>query len=165
MVRTRRTSWLPEVGFCRNGSPGISSMATLTNARIGRPWPLNRVYLALTEVTNAGKLEIWPQCSTTIGGDGFFDPRSPPSGRSSWNSCSTAWTTEPSWVLVASKNISRVSLHGSAPLNSGGPAFFDPLVVLRSHLAVLAIVTSLVELEGDRTALVAGLAAAAGRGS
>ena len=45
-------------------------------------------------------------------------------------------------MLVASKNISRVSLHGSAPLNSGGPAFFDPLVVLRSHLAVLAIVTS-----------------------
>ena len=59
------------------------------------------------------------------------------------NSCSTAVTTAPSWVLVASKNISTVNLHGSAPLNSGGPAVLEPLAGLRSHLAVLAMVTSL----------------------
>ena len=44
---------------------------------------------------------------------------------------------------MASKNISRVIFDGSGPVNSGGPAFFDPLVVLRSHLADLVIVTSL----------------------
>ena len=59
------------------------------------------------------------------------------------NSCSTALTTESSWLLVASKNISKVSLQPSAPLNSGGPAFLAPLAGLRSHFAVLAIVTSL----------------------
>ena len=51
------------------------------------------------------------------------------------NSCSTRATTLPSSVSVASKKISIVSLHGSAPLNSGGPADFEPRAVLRSHLA------------------------------
>jgi hypothetical protein len=44
---------------------------------------------------------------------------------------------------LASKNISSVSLQGSDPLNSGGPAFFAPLAVFRSHLAAFWIVTSL----------------------
>ena len=52
-------------------------------------------------------------------------------------------TTEPSWVAVASKNISKVIFDGSGPVNSGGPAFFEPLVGLRSHLAALLMVTSL----------------------
>ena len=99
------------------------------------PSAVNRVYLALTEVTNAGKLVIAPQCRTTSGGLGFFWPALSSVGTQQLNSCSTASTTLPSCVPVASKNISRVSLQGSAPLNSGGPAFFAPLAVLRSHLA------------------------------
>ena len=117
-------------------------MATLTNARIGRPWPLNRVYLALTEVTNAGKLEIWPQCSTTIGGDGFLGP-----------ALSSVGTQQLEQLLdrldhgavLGARGVEE-HLQGELarlrPTELGGPAFFDPLVVLRSHLAVLAIVTS-----------------------
>ena len=59
------------------------------------------------------------------------------------NSFSTASTTLPSCLPEASKNISRVSLQGSDPLNSGGPAVFAPLAVLRSHLAAFWMVTSL----------------------
>ncbi len=40
---------------------------------------------------------------------------------------STAATTLPSCLAVASKNISSVSLPGSGPLNSGGAAVFDPV--------------------------------------
>ena len=59
------------------------------------------------------------------------------------NSFSTASTTLPSCLAVASKNISSVSFPGSGPLNSGGPAFFAPVDGLLSHFTVLAIVTSL----------------------
>ena len=102
------------------GSPGISSSDTLQMARIGVPSAVNSVYFALTEVTNAGKLVIAPQCSTTSGGVGFLLAGVFSVGTQQENSFSTASTTLPSWLPVASKNISRVSLHGSAPLNSGG---------------------------------------------
>ena len=36
------------------------------------PPAVKSVYFALTEVTNAGKLVIAPQCRTTSGGLGFF---------------------------------------------------------------------------------------------
>src|SRR6478609_11703565 len=133
----------PEVGFCLPGSPGISSSDTEQVARIGVPLAANNVYLADTEVTKAGKLVIVPQLNTTNGGDALFLPTLSSVGTQQPNSFSTAMTTLPSWVSEASKNISRVSLHGSAPLNSGGPAFLAPRAVLRSHLAVLAMVTSL----------------------
>ena len=126
-----------------NGSPGISSIETLQTARIGIPSALNSVYLALTEVMNDAKLLTLPQCSTTSGGLGFFWPWLCSVGTVQENSFSTAVTTAPSCFAVASKNISTVSLHGSEPLNSGGPAVLDPLAGLRSHLAVLAMVTSL----------------------
>ncbi len=41
----------PEVGFCFPFSPGISCSDTVQIARIGVPSAVNRVYLALTEVT------------------------------------------------------------------------------------------------------------------
>ena len=55
---------------------------------------------------------------------------------------STAFTTLTLSSIVESKNSSNVSLHGSAPLYSGGPDFL-PLTGFRSHLADLLIVTSL----------------------
>ena len=81
-----------------------------------------------------------PQCRTTSG-----DSASLPGallGRDvQLNNCSTARPRcRP--AVRASKNISRVSLQGSAPLNSGGLAL-APLAVLRSHLAAFWIVTSL----------------------
>ena len=98
---------------------------------------------ALTEVMNAGKLAVEPQCSTTNGGDGFFCAMLSAVGTQHDISVSTALTTDPSWAAVASKNISSVILAGSEPLNSGGPAFLAPLAGFRSHLADLVIVTSL----------------------
>ena len=107
------------------------------------PSALNRVSFALTEVMNAGKLAVEPQCSTTSGGDGFFWAMLSSVGTRHDISSSTALTTEPSWAAVASKNISKVILAASEPVNSGGPALLAPLAGLRSHLADLLIVTSL----------------------
>src|SRR5690242_2227834 len=112
----------PDVGFCLAGSPGISSKETLHVARIGVPSPVNSVYLACTDATKAAKVLTLPQCSTTNGGRDFFLPRLSSVGTQQANSCSTRATTLPSRVSVASKNSSRVSLDGSAPLNSGVPA-------------------------------------------
>ena len=53
-------------------APGISSRLTLQTARIGMPSERNKVNLALTEVTKAGKVEILSQCNTTNGGVAFF---------------------------------------------------------------------------------------------
>ena len=94
-------------------------------------------------MTNAGKLEIDPQCSTTMGGLGLSWPALSSVGIQQLKSCSTASTTEPSWLAVASKNISTVSLHGPAPVNCGGLAFLAFVAGSRFHSAVLAIVTSL----------------------
>jgi hypothetical protein len=138
----RRTFSLPDVGFCLKGSLGISSRATEHRARIGRPLALKRVYFALTEVMKAGKLAIGPQCSTTSGGLGFFLPALSSVGTVQLNNFSTAATTLPSCLPDASKNISNVSLQGSAPLNSGGPAVLAPFAVLRSHFAAFWMVTS-----------------------
>ncbi len=162
---TRRTSWLPDVGFCRNCSPGISSRLTLQAARIGVPSELNKVNFALTEVTNAGKLEMVPQCSTTSGGVAFFWPALFCVATQQESNVSTALTTESSRLSVASKNISSVIFDGSGPMNSGGPAFFDPLVVLRSHLTDLLMVTSLgLNWKGTAPRLAPGAPPPAGAG-
>ena len=104
---------------------------------------LNRVYLALTEVTKAGKLEI---CAPVQHHQRrrrlLLAAGSPRSARSRRTAARPPGPPSRPGCSVASKNISRVSLQGSAPLNSGGPAFLAPLAGLRSHLAVLAIVTS-----------------------
>ena len=104
---------------------------------------MNSVYLACTDVTKPAKLLTSPHCSTTSGGDAFFLARLSSVGTQQWKSWSTRDTTLPSMVSVASKNSSRVSLHGSAPLNSGGPAVFDPRAFLRSHFADFEIDSSL----------------------
>ena len=122
------------------------------------------MYFALTWVTNAGKLVIVPQTNTTSGGDALFLPRLCSVGTQQESSFSTAATTLPSWLPVASKNISRVSLHGSAPLNSGGPAVGAPRAVFRSHFADFGIVISLgLNWNGIRADQVAHPAAALGR--
>ena len=104
---------------------------------------MKRVYLALTEVTKAGKLAIAPQCRTTNGGLGFFWPALCVGRHAAGEQLLDGLDHAAVLLPVASKNISRVSLHGSDPLNSGGPAFFAPLAVFRSHFAAFWIVTSL----------------------
>ena len=141
-VRTEVSARPPEVGFCLSGSPGISSSATLQMARIGVPSDVKSVYFACTDVTNAAKLLTLPHCSTTSGGEAFFLPRLSSVGTQQANSCSTRATTLASIVSVASKKSSMVSLHGSAPVNSGGPADFEPRAFLRSHLADFEIDSS-----------------------
>src|SRR6478672_8702029 len=74
MVCTRSTAKTPEVGFCFGcfllSFGGISSRLTVHTARMGTPFEANRVYLALTCVTKAGKLAIPPQWNSTSGGIG-----------------------------------------------------------------------------------------------
>ena len=70
-------------------------------------------------------------------------PRLSSVGTQQANSCSTRATTLPSIVSVASKNISKVSLQGSAPLNCGGPAALRVAGGLdRSHFADFEIDSS-----------------------
>src|SRR5690242_14710339 len=133
----------PDVGFCLPGGMSICSRFTVHTARIGVPSVLNRVYLACTWVTKAGKLSMPPHLNTTNGGIGFLLVTVLSVGTQQRKRFSTASTTSSPLLVVASKNISRVILHGSAPLYSGGPACFAPLTGLRSHLADLLIVTSL----------------------
>ena len=105
---------------------------------------MNSVYLACTEVTKPAKLLTSPHSSTTSGGDAFFLARLSSVGTQQWKSCSTRDddACRPC-VSVASKNSSRVSLHGSAPVNSGGPAVLAPRAFLRSHFADFEIDSSL----------------------
>lgn len=58
-------------------------------------------------------------------------------------SCSTEVTTRVSWVSLASKNISTVSLLGCEPWYSGGPELFAPLAGLRFQEAALVRLSSL----------------------
>src|SRR5690606_23526745 len=110
---------------------------------MGVPSPLKRLCFALTEVTKAAKLVTLPQCRATRGGDGFSLSALLFVGVQQANSFSTVVTTLVSWEAVASRNISSVSLHGSAPVNCGGPAFAAPVAGLRSHLAAFWMLTSL----------------------
>ncbi len=129
-------------------------MLTLHTARIGVPSELNRVNFALTEVTNAGKLEIEPQCSTTSGGDGFFWPALSSVGTQQDSRVSTALTTEPSWVAVASKNISKVIFDGSGAGELGRTGLLRALGRLAFPLGRLGDRDFLgVELERHRAAL------------
>src|SRR5690349_9607807 len=138
-----RAAMDPDVGFCLPFSCGISCRVTVQTARIGVPSGVNRVYLALTWVTYAGKLLMAPHWNTTNGGVGLLLACDFSVGVVQANSLSTASTTDPSCLAVASKNISRVSWPGSGPLNSGGGAALAPLVDLLSHFAFLAMVSSL----------------------
>src|SRR5262245_8697428 len=141
-VRARCVAIEPDVGFCLPAACGISSIDTLQTARIGVPSAAKSVYLALTCVTKPGKLVIVPQRKTTSGGIAFFFS-SDSSGRTQQaSSFSTLSTTPALWSPLASRNISNESLHGSLPLNSGGPDVFDPRAALRSHFADFWIVTS-----------------------
>src|SRR3954451_22414524 len=83
-----------------------------------------------------------PHANTTNGGIGFLSPRVFSMGSQQLKSFSTDSTTLRSDFSVLSKNISSVSLHGSAPLNCTGPAFFASLDASRPHLADLLITTS-----------------------
>src|SRR5215472_17270696 len=133
----------PDVGFWPSGSPGISSIVTLHVARMGVPSDAKSVYFACTEVMNPGKLTTVPQLSWTRGGTAlrFFTVSSV--GTQQRNSASTCPTTLPPARSVASKNISRVSLHGSGPLNSGGLAFLALRADFLSHFAAFEIDSSL----------------------
>src|SRR6476620_7349171 len=137
-----RAAMDPDVGFCLPFSCGISCRVTVHSARMGVPSGVNRVYFALTWVTYAGKLLMPPHWNTTSGGTGFSLAWVLSVGVQQPNSLSTASTTDPSCLAVASKNISRVSWPGSGPLNSGGGAALAPLVDLLSHFAFLAMVSS-----------------------
>src|SRR5512141_3068867 len=97
----------PEVGFCLPFSPGISCSETVHTARIGAPPAENRVYFALTEVMYAGKLVIAPHLKTTSGGIGLSLAWVLSVPVQQENNFSTASTTLPSCLAVASKNISR----------------------------------------------------------
>src|SRR6476646_1103211 len=138
-----RAAMDPDVGFCLPFSCGISCRVTVHSARMGVPSGVNRVYFALTWVTYAGKLLMPPHWNTTSGGTGFSLAWVLSVGVQQPNSLSTASTTDPSCLAVASKNISRVSWPGSGPLNSGGGAALFPVVGLLSHLTFLAMVNSL----------------------
>src|SRR6478672_3469928 len=96
MVCTRSTAKTPEVGFCFGcfllSFGGISSRLTVHTARMGTPFEANRVYLALTCVTKAGKLLVPPHWNSTSGGMGFFSPDSLV-GIQQLSSFSTASTT------------------------------------------------------------------------
>src|SRR6478672_10557663 len=140
MLRTARD---PDVGFCLSISAGISCRETVQMARIGMPAAENSVYFTLTEVTYDGKLVIAPHLKTTSGGIGLSLACVFSVAMQQEKSFSTASTTLPSCLAVASKNISSVSLPGSGPLNSGGAAAFDPVDGLLSHFTVLAMVNSL----------------------
>src|SRR6478672_5213787 len=140
MLRTARD---PDVGFCLSISAGISCRETVQMARIGMPAAENSVYFTLTEVTYDGKLVIAPHLKTTSGGIGLSLACVFSVAMQQEKSFSTASTTLPSCLAVASKNISRVSLPGSGPLNSGGAADFAPVDGLLSHFTVLAMVNSL----------------------
>src|SRR5215469_8134917 len=91
---------------------------------------------------NPGKLTTEPQFSRTSGGAAFLLSTLSSVGTQHRKRASTASTTWP-WPVDASKNISRVSLHGSAPLNSGGLAFLAFRAGLRSHFADFWIDSSL----------------------
>src|SRR5664279_3684583 len=132
----------PEVGFCLPISPGISCSDTVQTALIGTPADEKSVYLALTDVTYARKLVMAPHLKTTSGGMGLSLACVLSVATQQEKSFSTAATTLPSCLAVASKNISRVSFPGSGPLNSGGPAAFAPVVAVLSHFTVLALVSS-----------------------
>src|SRR4051794_16329539 len=71
-VCTLRAASAPEVGFCPGVEPAISSIATVQVARTGMPLGVNSVYLAVTELTKAGKPVSPPHRKMTHGGGGFF---------------------------------------------------------------------------------------------
>src|SRR5215475_1972610 len=139
----RRAASPPEVGFCRGVSPLISSMVTWHSARIGTPEVLNRVYFACTWDRYAGKPVSPPQWNTTHGGEDRCCWRVSLVGTQQANSRSTAVTTLVSWVSLASKNISTVSLLGCGPWYSGGPALLAPLALCRFQTAALVRLSSL----------------------
>src|SRR5687768_10374729 len=84
-----------------------------------------------------------PQRNTTHGGVPIFFWWLSSVGTQHWKSFSTVLTTASSCLALASRNISRVSLLGSGPPYCGTALFLLPFCALRSHLADLAIVSSL----------------------
>ena len=142
MVCTRSADMVPDVGFWFPAVMSSSSRFTVHTARIGIPLVVKRVYFACTWVTNAGKLVTPPHLNLTRNGIGFLPLTASLQGTQQRKRSSTEFTTLTLSSIVESKNSSNVSLHGSAPLYSGGPDFL-PLAGFRSHLADLLIVTSL----------------------
>ena len=108
------------------------------------------MYLALTEVTNAGKLVMAPQCRTTSGGVGFFWPALSSVGTQQANSFSTASTTLPSCVAGGVEEHLQGELARLRPVELGRPGLLRPLVGLALPLGGLLDGHFLgVELEGD----------------
>ena len=137
-------------GSASPGSLGISSRETLHRARIGSPSAVKSVYFALTEVTNAGKLVIAPQCRTTRGGLGFFWPALSSVGTVQLNSCSTASTTLPSCLPDGVEEHLQRQLAGLGPAELGRPGLLRALGGLALPLGGLLDRHLLgVELEGD----------------
>jgi hypothetical protein len=132
----------PEVGFWPPISPAISSMVTVQIARTGVPLGVNSVYFAVTLLTYAANPVRPPHRKITHGGEPFFCDRLSGVGTQHSNSFSTALTTESSILSVLSKNISRPSLAGSEPVNSGTPLFLAPRCASRRHFALLERLSS-----------------------
>src|SRR4051794_36819467 len=124
-------------------------MVTEQVARRGVPLAAKSVYFACTCWTYPRKLVTAPHSSCTRGGQ---ESGSSGSRTRQPKSFSTRSTTLPSGVLVpstasrvlvASKKSSRVSLHGSEPVNCAGEALAALAAVPPSHLADFAIDISL----------------------
>src|SRR5215211_1534978 len=137
-----RAASAPDVGFWPPNSPAISSIVTVQTARTGVPLGVKRVYFTATLLTYAAKPVRPPQRKITHGGEPFFCWRLSAVGTQHSNSFSTDFTTWSPIVSVASKNISRLSLHGSEPVNSGTPDFFAPRCASRFHFALFVRLSS-----------------------
>ena len=110
MVCTRSTASTPEVGFCLGSSGRHLLEIHRAHRPDGTPLEANRVYLALTWLTYAGKLMMPPHLNSTSGGMGFLSLRVFSCGMQQLKSFSTFSTTLCSELIPASKNISTVSL-------------------------------------------------------
>ena len=121
------------------------------------------MYFALTEVMKPGKLVVRPQWKITSGGMAFFLPTVWSVGTQQPKSDSTAATTPPAFLVVASKNISSVSLHGIGALElrrAGRLRAAGRLALPLRRLLDRELLR--VELERDRAAGRADVAAATG---
>ena len=121
---------------------GISSRFTVQTARIGTPFEANRVYLAVhlgdvgRKAGDATPFEHDQRGHRLFGGTGFVDRDAAAEAASRPNSRRSGR------ISVSRRRTSPGGLQGSAPLYSGGPAFFAPLAGFFSHCADLLIVTS-----------------------
>lgn len=135
----RRASFDPEVGFCPAGSTLASSIDREQVARSGFPSTSNSVYETerLESTPSNDVVFDVPQSNRTQGLAGVLRARLLGVGTHAVINCSTAFSTELSWVAVASRNTSSDRARGPLPTNSGSadcPAIRDGV---RRHSVVL----------------------------